>query len=75
MVNILLYQLLAFTIHGKLIKIKKFHKNNKFKLISAPTWEKQFELSAGSYSVSKKNMEKKTDNPSIRIITFRRKTG
>ena len=37
----LLYQILAFTIHGK----------NKFK-ISALTWNGQFELPDGSYSVS-----------------------
>ena len=31
--------------------IKKSYKNNKFK-ISAPTWNKEFELPVGSYSVS-----------------------
>ena len=31
--------------------IKKSYKNNKFK-ISAPTWNEQFELPDGSYSVS-----------------------
>ena len=31
--------------------IKKSYKNNKFK-ISAPTWNEQFELTNGSYSVS-----------------------
>ena len=31
--------------------IKKSYKNNKFK-ISAPTWNKEFELPGGSYSVS-----------------------
>ena len=31
--------------------IKKSYKNNKFK-ISAPTWNKEFELPDGSYSVS-----------------------
>ena len=35
----LLYETLAFTIHGK--KIKKTSKNNKFK-ISAPTWNEEF---------------------------------
>ena len=32
-------------------KIKKSYKNNKFK-ISAPTWNEEFELPDGSYSVS-----------------------
>ena len=32
-------------------KIKKSYKNNKFK-ISAPTWNEEFELPGGSYSVS-----------------------
>ena len=32
-------------------KYKKSHKNNKFK-ISAPTWNEEFDLSDGSYSVS-----------------------
>ena len=31
--------------------VKKSHKNNKFK-ISALTWNKEFELTDGSYSVS-----------------------
>ena len=31
--------------------IKRSYKNNKFK-ISAPTWNKEFELTDGSYSVS-----------------------
>ena len=30
--------------------IKRSYKNNKFK-ISAPTWDEEFELSVGSYSV------------------------
>ena len=42
----LLYQILTFTIHGK-----KSYKNNKCK-ISAPTWNEEFELPDGSYSVS-----------------------
>ena len=55
--------------------IKKSYKNNKFK-ISAPTWNEEFELPDGSYSVSDiqyyfeyilKNHETFTDNPSIRI--------
>ena len=55
--------------------IKKSYKNNKFK-ISVPTWNEEFELPDGSYSVSdiqdyfkyifKKHGEM-TDNPSIRI--------
>ena len=32
-------------------KIKKSYKNNKFK-ISAPTWNEEFELPDGSYSIS-----------------------
>ena len=32
-------------------KYKKSHKNDKFK-ISAPTWNEEFELPDGSYSVS-----------------------
>ena len=47
-IDMLLYQILAFTIHGK--KRKKSYKNNKFK-ISAPTWNEEFELSDGSYSI------------------------
>ena len=55
--------------------IKKSYKNNKFK-ISAPTWNEEFELPDGSYSVLdiqdyfecilKKHREE-TDNPSIRM--------
>ena len=51
------------------------HKNNKFK-VSVPTWNEEFELPDGSYSISgiqdyfeyilKKHGEK-TVNPSIRI--------
>ena len=48
-INILLYQILAFTIHGK--KIKRSYNNSKFK-ISAPTWNKEFELPDGLYSIS-----------------------
>ena len=43
----MLYQILAFTIHGK--KIKKSYKNNKYK-ISAPTQNKEFELPERIYS-------------------------
>ena len=55
--------------------IKKSYKNNKFK-ISAPTWNEEFELPDGSYSVSHiqnyfeyilKKHETVADNPSIRI--------
>ena len=55
--------------------IKSSYNNNKFK-ISAPTWNEEFELPAGSYSISdiqyyfeyilKKHSES-VDNPSIRI--------
>ena len=44
----LLYQILAFTIHEKIFK--KSCKNNKLK-ISAPTWNEKFEILDGSYSV------------------------
>ena len=85
----MLYQILAFTIYGKIFE--KSYKNNKFK-ISAPTWNGEFELPGGSYSISdiqdyfdyilKKHGEK-TVNPSIRIyinkienrITFKIKAG
>ena len=85
----LLYEILAFTINGKILK--KSYKNNKFK-ISALTWNEVFELLDRSYSVSDiqdylkytfKKHETLTDNPSIMIyvnktenrITFNRKTG
>ena len=55
--------------------IRKSYKNNKFK-ISAPTWNDEFELLGGSYSItdiqdyfeyiSKKHNEN-IDNPSIKI--------
>ena len=64
--------------------IKKSYKNNKFK-ISAPTWNEEFELPDGSYSISdiQDYFEEKTDNPSIKIyvnkienrITFKIKAG
>ena len=44
----LLYQVLAFDIHRK--NIKNLYKNNKFK-ISVPTWNEEFELADGSFSV------------------------
>ena len=43
------YQILVFVIHGKMQK--KSYKNNKFK-ISARTWNEEFELLDGSYSIS-----------------------
>ena len=46
-INMLLYQTLALTIRGK---YKKSYKYNKCK-ISAPTWDKEFELPDGSYPV------------------------
>ena len=60
MINILLYQIVAFTILGK-------YKNNKLKIL-ASLWNEEFELPEGSYSVSGiqdhfeyiiKNMEKR----------------
>ena len=57
--------------------IKKSYKNNKFK-ISAPTWNEEFELPDGSYSISDiqgyfeyilKKHGGKTVNPSIKIYT------
>ena len=71
------YQILAFTTHGI---ISKVHTNNKVK-ISAPTWNKEFILPDGSYSVSdiqdyfeyilKKHGEKisKDNKPSVKIYT------
>ena len=60
----LLFQILTYTTHGK---IKKNYKNsNKFN-ISAPIWNKDFELPDGSYflsniqiflSISSKSMNK-----------------
>ena len=40
-----------FSIYYTWKNIKKSYKNNKFK-ISAPTWNEEFELPDGSYSVS-----------------------
>ena len=56
--------------------IKKSYKNNKFK-IPAPTWNEEFELPDGSYSISDiqdyfeyifKQYGEKTVNPSIKNI-------
>ena len=86
--NMLLYQILASTIHKK----KKIScKNNKFK-ISRPTWNDKFELHYGSYHVTDiqhyfeyiiKNHETMTGNPLLRIyvnkienrITIKMKQG
>ena len=55
--------------------MKNSYQNNKIK-ISAPTWNEEFQLPDGSYSVSDiqdyfeyilKKLRGKTDNPSIRI--------
>ena len=48
MKRLLHYQILVFITHRK---IQKAHNNNKFK-ISAPTWNDEFELPHGSYSIS-----------------------
>ena len=45
----LFYQVLAFALHGKIYK--KSYKNNKFQ-ITATTWNEEFELPGGSYSIS-----------------------
>ena len=45
----LLYQILAFIIHRK---IKKSHKKKKKFKISTLTWNEEFELPDGSYSIS-----------------------
>ena len=47
--NMLLYQILGIYYAWK--NTKKSYKNNKFK-ISAPTWNEEFELPDGSYSLS-----------------------
>ena len=63
------------TIYYTWKNIKKSYKNNKFK-ISSPTWNEEFELPVGSYSISDiqnyfeymfKKMGEATINPSIRI--------
>ena len=45
----MIYQILVFITRGK--NIKSSCNNNKFK-ISAPTWNNEFELPDGSYSIS-----------------------
>ena len=71
-----LYQTLGFTI---IEKYKKWFKNNKFE-ISPPTWNEEFELPDGLYSVSDiqeyskyifKNHKTVTNNPSIRIYVHK----
>ena len=83
MINKLLYQILASTLHGKIFK--KLYKSNKF------TWYEEFEWTDGSYFVSDiqdffeyiiRKYETVTDNPPIRIyvkiienrMTFKIKT-
>ena len=70
----LLYQILAFTIHRK--NFKKSCKNNKFK-ISAPTQNEEFQLPDILYSLSGnqkyyehiiKKYETVTDNPSKKYM-------
>ena len=74
MKKVLLYQILVFTIHEKK-NIKSSYNNNKFK-ISVPTWNDEFELPDGLYSVSNiqdyfehilKKHEKNIENPSVKI--------
>ena len=43
----MLDQILVFTIHGK---ISKSYKTDKFKIL-VPTWNEEFELPDGSYSI------------------------
>ena len=63
--------------------IKMSYKNNKFK-IPAPTWNEEFELTDGSYSVSGiqeyykyifKNLETVADNPSSRLLTAKSRSA
>ena len=63
--------------------IKSLYNNNKFK-ISTPTWNEEFTLSDGSYSVSDiqdyfeyilKSIEKIQINPQYRYILIRLKIG
>ena len=68
----LLYQILAFTMHGK--NIKQSYKNNKFK-ISTPTWNDKFEMSDGSsisgcfFASFKKGNKYLTDDISFLVIS------
>ena len=63
--------------------IKSSYNNNKFKIL-APTWNNEFELPHGSYSVSDiQDYGESINNPSVRIyinktenrVTFKIKTG
>ena len=69
------------SIYYKWKNTKKSYKNNKFK-ISAPTWNEEFELLDGSYSISYiqdyfenilKKHKAKTVSPSIRICIYTNK--
>ena len=75
--NTLLYQTLAYNIHGKILK--NSYKDNKF---TNRTWNGDLELPDGSCSISDiqdyyeyilKQHEEKTVNPSIRIYIKNRK--
>ena len=75
----LLYQILAFTKHKK--NIKRSYKDNKFN-ISASTWNEEFELLNGFYSISDiqdylkyiiKCHDIVTDNLPIRISVKKKK--
>ena len=72
MKRLLLYRILVFIIHGE---TKSTYDNNKFK-ISAPTWNNEFELPDGSYSISNiqdyfesilKKHGEDIDKPSVQI--------
>ena len=80
MINLLLYQILASTIHEKIQK-KSYKKKNKFKVL-ALAWNNKLELPDGSYSVSDiqyhfeyviKKHETVHDNLLIRIYVNKRK--
>ena len=87
MKKVLLCQILVYTTHGK---SKESYNSNKSKT-PASTWNDEFELPDGSYSISDiqdyfgyilKKHGWNIDNPSIRIyinkienITFKIKTG
>ena len=69
-INMFLYKILAYTKYKKSIYI-----DNKFKIL-APTWNEEFELPYGSYSLSDiqdnfkciiKKDEALTDSPPVRI--------
>ena len=69
MINVLIYQILSYTLHGKV------YQNNNFKM-SVPSWNDKFEFLDESYYVWDvqdvleciiKKHETVTDNPPIRI--------